>query len=150
MNFSLFSFFCFKEMLLFRFAIIIILWKQLMWLESKGFGLLVCCFCFSLTVNSKTTHQGDEAAECCAIMSWLAVLAMNNPDLSKDQLLARLPEFPSEFYSIQCLINSRQEERRESNQSSMLEDRNWNWKEENFRYSPTRAKSQPGYVGSYW
>lgn len=30
-----------------------------------------------------------------------------------------------------------------------IEDRNWSWKEESFTYSPTRAKLQPGYVGSY-
>jgi len=28
-------------------------------------------------------------------------------------------------------------------------DRNWNWKAENFRYSPTRVKQNPGYIGSY-
>lgn len=28
-------------------------------------------------------------------------------------------------------------------------DRNWNWKAADFRYSPTRAKVNPGYIGSY-
>ena len=30
-----------------------------------------------------------------------------------------------------------------------VNDRNWNWKDENFTYAPTRLKKQPGYIGSY-
>ena len=30
-----------------------------------------------------------------------------------------------------------------------LQDRNWNWKDPDFTYSPTRTKQQPGYIGSY-
>jgi ADP-ribosyl-[dinitrogen reductase] hydrolase len=29
------------------------------------------------------------------------------------------------------------------------DDRNWNWKDANFTYSPRRLKQQPGYIGSY-
>jgi len=100
--------------------------------------------------QSKTTHQGDEAAECCAIMTMLSVTAMNNIDMSKEQLLDSIKNFQSPLYSIQCLVASRQEERHESNASTAdLADRNWNWKDPEFRYSPYRAASQPGYVGSY-
>jgi len=28
-------------------------------------------------------------------------------------------------------------------------DAYWNWKDPNYSYSPTRAKQQPGYIGSY-
>ncbi len=100
--------------------------------------------------QSKTTHQGDEAAECCAVMTWLAVTAMNQPALTARQLLEALSGFESPLYSIQCLVNSRQEERHAANASTAnLADRNWNWKDDNYRYSPSRAASQPGYVGSY-
>lgn len=99
--------------------------------------------------QSKTTHQGDEAAECCAIMTWLAIQAMNEPNVGMKELLGRLPQFESPFYSIQCLVNSRKEERCEANKHLDLKDRNWNWKSPEFRYSPTRAERQPGYVGSY-
>jgi hypothetical protein len=68
------------------------------------------------------------------VMTWLAVQAMNEPGLSKDELLNRLPQFETAFYSVECLVNSRQEERRESNQTSKLEDRNWNWRDPNFRF----------------
>ena len=30
-----------------------------------------------------------------------------------------------------------------------LKDRNWNWKDKKFTYSPTRAVDKPDYVGSY-
>jgi len=30
-----------------------------------------------------------------------------------------------------------------------VEDRDWNWKSRNFKYSPFRSKLQPGYIGSY-
>ena len=30
-----------------------------------------------------------------------------------------------------------------------VEDRDWNWKAPDFRYSKTRALDKPGYVGSY-
>lgn len=30
-----------------------------------------------------------------------------------------------------------------------LADRNWDWKNPNYTYNPTRARVQPGYVGSY-
>ena len=100
--------------------------------------------------QSKTTHQGDEAAECCAVMTWLAVRAMREPALDARALLELLPQFESALYSVQCLVNSRQEERHPSNASTQdLADRNWNWRDPEYRYSPLRARSQPGYVGSY-
>jgi len=37
----------------------------------------------------------------------------------------------------------------ETNKDVPLKNRNWNWKDENFRYSEARAKAQPGYIGSY-
>jgi ADP-ribosyl-[dinitrogen reductase] hydrolase len=101
--------------------------------------------------QSKTTHQGDEAAECCAVMTWLCARAMREPGIvSAKELLGLLPQFKSELYSVQCLVNSRQEERHASNASTAdLADRNWNWQDPEYRYSPLRARQQPGYVGSY-
>ncbi len=100
--------------------------------------------------QSKTTHQGDEAAECCAVMTWLCVRAMREPGLGARQLLELLPSFASELYSVQCLVNSRQEERHPSNAATQdLADRNWNWRDPEYRYSPLRSRQQPGYIGSY-
>ena len=30
-----------------------------------------------------------------------------------------------------------------------LADRNWNWREKDFSYSPSRLDNMPGYIGSY-
>ena len=35
------------------------------------------------------------------------------------------------------------------NFNKKLIDRNWNWKDEKFTYSPCRFESMPGYIGSY-
>ena len=99
--------------------------------------------------QSRTTHQGDEAAECCAVMTWLIVQMMREPKLSKLELFGRLDSFESDFYSVKCLVKSEKEERRPSNEGLDLKDRNWNWKSGDFKFSPSRAASQPGYVGSY-
>eukprot|EP01120_Amphizonella_sp_Union-15-10_P001569 TRINITY_DN11727_c0_g1_i1.p1 TRINITY_DN11727_c0_g1~~TRINITY_DN11727_c0_g1_i1.p1 ORF type:complete len:423 (+),score=79.04 TRINITY_DN11727_c0_g1_i1:105-1373(+) len=97
--------------------------------------------------QSKTTHQGEEAAECCRLMSHIIVKGIHG-DGTKD-FLGDLSEFQSAVYSIQCLASSKAEETHESNAKLDLIDRNWNWKDPKYRYSPTRSKSQPGYVGSY-
>ena len=69
--------------------------------------------------------------------------------------------YKSEVYSVNCLVNSKQEERCEANEKFELEDRNWNWKDPEFKYFSTqvnlieilskfhRSSRQPGYIGSY-
>lgn len=99
-------------------------------------------------LQSLTTHQGEEAAECCRLLTHICMRAMNGE--SKETVLNNLHEtFKSELYSIKCLVNAVQEEQCEANKEHQLKDRNWNWKHENHRYSPTRSMKQPGYIGSY-
>ena len=50
--------------------------------------------------------------------------------------------FQSPETSVMCLARSEQE-------PGGSEDRNWNWRMPDYRYAPSRARSQPGYVGSY-
>lgn len=104
--------------------------------------------------QSKTTHQGDEAAECCRLLAWVIVRAINwegTPTAIQvlDALSAEDSTFDSPLYAIQCMAKSRAEERHPENEHLDLIDRNWTWKDPNFRYSPHRARVQPGYVGSY-
>lgn len=103
--------------------------------------------------SSRTTHQGDEAAECCRLLAYICVRAMNHPSSDaaqiRQEVLDDLSGFSSNVYSIQCLAASKQEEPHEDNEGAKLQDRNWNWKDGDFRYSPSRAREQPGYVGSY-
>ena len=104
--------------------------------------------------QSKTTHQGDEAAECCRLMTFIIISFINadrsqsTPEQIKHQVLDNL-QFESICYSVECLARSEQEKEDASNQNLNLADRNWNWKDPNFRYAETRANEQPGYIGSY-
>lgn len=98
--------------------------------------------------QSLTTHQGVEAAECCRLLTHICMKAILGE--SKESILSNLSKtFQSTVYSVQCLAGSLQEERNENNSNQNLEDRNWNWKDPEFKYSPTRSERQPGYIGSY-
>lgn len=105
--------------------------------------------------QSKTTHQGDEAAECCRLLAHLIVCAINCPDASPAEVKRSVLGDPSaagfhtDVYAVACLAASRCEERRESNVRLNLEDRKWDWKDPKFTYSVQRAEAQPGYIGSY-
>jgi len=98
--------------------------------------------------HSKTTHQGDEAAELCSLLAFIIVNAINRADGKKD-VIEDLSSFNSKLYSVRCLADSKQEEKHTDNAHLKLEDRNWNWKDPNFKFCATRATQQPGYVGSY-
>ena len=54
-------------------------------------------------------------------------------------ILEDLKDFKCKNNSVHLLAYSKSEGK----------DRNWNWKEKNFKYSEKRAKKQPGYIGSY-
>jgi ADP-ribosyl-[dinitrogen reductase] hydrolase len=91
--------------------------------------------------QSKTTHQGEEAAELCKLMTHIIIHAMNQETRGSKQFLDELPiEFLQEP-SVQYLALSRQE--------GTDPDRNWNWKDPHFRYSATRELQNSGYMGSY-
>ncbi len=98
--------------------------------------------------QSKTTHQGDEAAELCRLLTFVCIKGIETGD--KDKVLEALHnEFTTDLYSVKCLAQSKQEEECDFNKGHKMKDRNWNWKEQNFRFSPTRADQSPGYIGSY-
>jgi len=96
--------------------------------------------------QSKTTHQGLEAAECCRLLTHICIKAING-DGTKN-FLDNL-NFESNLYSINCLAKSECEKKHQENKDLKLEDRQWDWQCPTFRYSENRAQSQPGYVGSY-
>jgi ADP-ribosyl-[dinitrogen reductase] hydrolase len=101
-------------------------------------------------LQSRTTHQGVEAAECCRLMAWLCSKAAQEKPHNVREFLERVAaEFETPEYSVSWLARSAAEERRPSNEKFELEDRNWNWRDADYRYSPLRAKQMPGYVGSY-
>jgi ADP-ribosyl-[dinitrogen reductase] hydrolase len=97
--------------------------------------------------QSKTTHQGEEAAECCRLLT-RCILHGIHGDGTTRSLVELDAKFHSESYSINCLARSEQEVSHKVN-GARLEDRNWDWRTRDFRYSPTRAGEHPDYIGSY-
>ena len=108
--------------------------------------------------QSLTTHQGDEAAGCCQLMTFIIIKILNvkiknlknqkiiNSSNKIQYSLASLldnlkDDFKCEYKSVIYLAQSKQE--------GIDKNRNWNWKDKNFRYSEYRAEKQPGYIGSY-
>ena len=56
-------------------------------------------------------------------------------------ILEDLKDFNCQYKPVNYLAHSQQE--------GYDKNRNWNWKDPNFRYSEYRSKLQPGYIGSY-
>ena len=117
--------------------------------------------------QSKTTHNGREAYECCMVLSNLIIRNINNQDeISSQKLIGNhldkiLSDKNFEYcYSVNQLIKSEIEDQEivkkylDENKyikkfSKDNSDRDWNWKKKDFKYSPTRANMMPGYIGSY-
>ena len=92
-------------------------------------------------LQSLLTHQGNEAAECCRLLTYIIVKILNRKEEKLVDIISNLEDFETSVFSVKCLALSKKE--------SEDPNRNWNWKEKEFRYSPDRSKSQPGYIGSY-
>ena len=90
--------------------------------------------------QSRTTHQGNEAKECCALLTYIIVQLLEGKDLKK-VLESIGTNFKTDVKSVHYLADSKME-------NNDL-DRNWDWKSDDFKYSPTRSKKNPGYIGSY-
>ena len=102
--------------------------------------------------QSLITHQGHEAAGCCQLITFIIIKILkikeqNSINKKEKQtqnlkdLLEDLEDFNCEYESVNFLAHSKQE--------GFDKNRNWNWKDINFKYSEDRAKKQPGYIGSY-
>ena len=91
--------------------------------------------------QSLLTHQGNEAAECCRLLTYIIVKILKRKEEKLNDIIGNLEKFETEVNSVKCLALSKEE--------SEDPDRNWNWKKKDFRYSPTRSENQAGYVGSY-
>ena len=97
--------------------------------------------------QSLITHRGDEAADCCKLLTFIIIKILkikessNKKNLSLKDILDDLEEFKCKSESVKSLSLSMQEGKNKN--------RDWNWKNPNFRYSEERAKNNPGYIGSY-
>jgi len=98
--------------------------------------------------QSKTTHQGDEAAELCRLLTFVCCKGIETGN--KDKVFEALEkEFVSNLYSVNCLAKSVAEERHQENNGLDLDDRDWNWKKADYKFCESRARENPGYIGSY-
>ena len=93
--------------------------------------------CEKAKEQSLTTHQGLEAKECCSLLTYIIVKILKGENKLKD-ILDSLDKFETTEKSVECLANSGKDD-----------NNNWNWKEKKYFYNEKRAKSQPGYIGSY-
>ena len=102
--------------------------------------------------QSLITHQGHEAAGCCQLMTFIILKILKLKELDEDniqssknkkytlaQILDNLQDFKCDYESVNYLAQSKKEGK----------ERNWNWKDQNFKYSEYRSTKQPGYIGSY-
>ena len=93
-------------------------------------------------LQSLLTHQGNEAAECCRLLTYIVIKILNRKEGEKlNDIIDSIKDFQTNVKSVKCLALSKEE-----NEDP---DRNWNWKNKDFTYSPTRSTNQPGYIGSY-
>ena len=95
--------------------------------------------------QSLITHQGDEAAGCCILITFIIIKILRSKfsqyKVNLKNLLNDLKDFIFEYESVNYLANSKQE--------GNDKDRNLNWKDKNFKYSEYRSKLHPDYIGSY-
>ncbi|KAG2391992.1 hypothetical protein C9374_013477 [Naegleria lovaniensis] len=99
--------------------------------------------------HSKTTHQGEEAAELCRLLTFIVVKAVkaevtHSPQQVKQQIFDSLRdgEFVSTLPSVNCLVKSQVE-------NNDATGRNWNWLDVNYKFCEDRVQKDPGYCGSY-
>jgi ADP-ribosylglycohydrolase len=111
--------------------------------------------------QSLITHQGEEAAGCCQLLTFIIIKILNTKiercypavidDIDKDNIdnnekslrniLDNLEEFQCNCDSVKYLANSQIEQNEKK--------RNWNWKDKDFKYDEERAQKQSTYIGSY-
>ena len=105
--------------------------------------------CFNYDMNlacemarrqSLVTHQGEEAMECCSLLTHI-ILKIFNGEKLKDILNNLGSSFKTNVESLKFLANHKQE--------GNDENRNWDWTVEQYQYSKKRSEKHPGYVGSY-
>ena len=99
--------------------------------------------CDKAKKQSLSTHRGLEAKECCSLLTFIIITIFNEKEKkSLKEILDNIGDkFETSEYSVECLAKSKPEDNRL--------DRDWNWKKDKFYYNEQRAKSNPGYIGSY-
>ena len=96
--------------------------------------------CTNAKIQSLVTHQGDEARECCSLLTHIICKIFKGENLK--QILNNLGNtFKTDVQSVAYLAYHKQEKNDVN--------RNWDWTVPQYHYSPERSKKHPGYIGSY-
>lgn len=103
-----------------------------------------------------TTHNGEESSECARLLAFINWHFINSktPEDCKKVLEDLGSNFKSDKYSVQCLAESKIEDEEHLKEydpayTKSIEDRNWNWKDPKFKYSPGRTEANKNLVGIY-
>jgi ADP-ribosylglycohydrolase len=99
--------------------------------------------------QSKTTHQGIEAYECCRLLTYIVIKALKHPGITGKDILDNLHEFQADPETVRQSKDEPSIILLARSTKNANPDQNWDWKHNSFQYSPTRARQQPGYIGSY-
>jgi ADP-ribosylglycohydrolase len=106
--------------------------------------------------QSYATHNGEEAAECCKLISFILWKFLNYDKVEECRdLLTNLDKnYEAEFVSVQYLIESKMEPPEnlklyDSTWAKVIEDRDWNWRDKKFKYGPTRSEWESILAGIY-
>lgn len=125
---------------------------------------LVCCKDETKAMDfakqsSFLTHRGIEAAECCRLLAFLCVRAINYDSTARERkryvLNDAIKEFETHIVSIKALRDSKQEIDKNASSNNLKlskkynPDRDWRWKAKKYRYSHKRATQPNSNVGSY-
>jgi len=109
--------------------------------------------CRMALLQSRITHQGTEAADCCRLLTYITIkLLLSQPT---DDLKTILDNIGDEFCTFvpDCVESVKHLARSEAelldDGSGINKDRDWNWKKEEYQYSIKRIRSNSGYIGSY-
>ena len=107
--------------------------------------------------QSKVTHQGNEAAGCCRLLTYIVCNILNEKDNVNfnNGLKGYLNEILSQenvnklnlvTNSVKGLALSKENVESDKDKSKF---ENWNWKNKIFKYNEKRSKAKPCYIGSY-
>jgi ADP-ribosylglycohydrolase len=94
---------------------------------------------------SLVTHQGEEAAECCRLVTKIIITALGLPKGDK----SFLDNLIDGFHSTEEPVNVMARSDPNTDPNHWGGAHGWNWKSPDWKWSEARSRKQPGYVGSY-
>ena len=103
--------------------------------------------------QSKVTHQGNEAAGCCRLLTYIVwnILNENKKNTLKETLDSLLTE--ENLNDVNLVTDSVKGLALSKGSVESDKDKgfyeNWNWKNKIFEYNEKRSKADPKYIGSY-